>query len=142
MTSQLDLDQGGTQRQLTRRFLGPSVGWFDVPIDSILPITAAGTYNVLVGTTLIEVNVAGAVIINLFSVIAPTVPAGVLPGRFVNAPVTIIDTGGFALANPITINPAGGENIVGLSSIQITSNYGGWTLKPVPPQSGWDIISP
>src|SRR5437899_2021620 len=131
MPSQRDLDQGGTSRAWVRVYLGPTVGWVVAPAGNSLLITAAGTYTIDPSTTLIEVQIAAAVTIILPSAINPSVPAGVLPGLFVGNPVTIVDIGGFAQANPITIQPAtGAENIMGLSQIQITVNYGGFVLLP------------
>jgi hypothetical protein len=42
----VDLDQGGVSRQWSRNYLGPSIGWIDVPWQNLLPVTAAGTYNI------------------------------------------------------------------------------------------------
>lgn len=144
MPSQLDLDQSGTDRQWVRTYMGPTVGWQMLPGLNALPlITTAGTYTILPDTTLIQVNCNGVVIINLPSAIVPSVPAGVLPGLFAKKPITIVDIGGFAQAQPITINPFSvAENIMGLASIQITSNYGAWTLNPSSTQKGWTAISP
>lgn len=130
MTSQTDLDQGGTGRLWVTEYFGPSVGWVRVPVRSVLAITAAGTYTLDLSTTLVQVGVAGAVTINLPSAKNATVPAGVQPGLFAKAPVSIVDTGGQGAAHPITIQPAAGEDIMGLASIQITSNYGGFILYP------------
>lgn len=143
MGSQLDLDQGGTARQWVRTYMGPSVGWVYLPGRNPFLITAAGTYVILPDTTLIEVNVAGAVIIMLPSAIDPGVPAGVLPGDYAKKPITVVDIGGNAQINPITIKPASvAENILGLASISITVNYGGYTLNPSNAQKGWTSISP
>lgn len=142
MSSQLDLDQGGTQRQWVRTYLGPSVGWVYLPGLNLLPtITAAGTYVLLPDTTLVQVNAAGAVIITLPSALNPGVPATTLPALYARKPVTIVDIGGFAQAHPITINPFVGQTIMGLASVQITVNYGAFTLLPNPSGS-WNNISP
>src|SRR5208282_1395388 len=107
MGSQLDLDQGGTSRQWVRTYMGPSIGWVYLPGRNPIPvITAAGTYTMLPDTTLVEVNVAGVVVIILPSALDPGVPAGVLPGLFAKNPITIVDLGGFASTHPITIKPA------------------------------------
>ncbi len=143
MTSQLDLDQGGTFRGWARQWMGPSIGWIMVPLSNILLITTAGTVLILPSTSLVEVNVAGAVILKLPSVIPPSAGAGALPGLFANNPITIVDIGNKAQANPITIQPASGtETIMGLAQIQITVNYGGFTLQPISAQSTWNSISP
>jgi hypothetical protein len=143
MGSQLDLDQGGTARQWVRTYLGPSVGWVYLPGRNPFVITAAGSYTMLPDTTLVEVNVAGAVTVILPTAIDPGVPAGVLPALYAKKPITIVDLGGFAQAHPITIQPASGsENIMGLASIAITVNYGAFTLNPSNAQKGWTNISP
>lgn len=142
MSSQTDLDQGGTNRQLRRQYLGPSMGWIETPAEaaSILSITSAGTYSIDPSTTLITVNVAGSVILNLPKAHTPSVPAQL--GLFVQNPITIVDIGGNATVHPITINPNGSDTIMGLSSIQLSVNYGGYTLKPVDGLNGWSAISP
>ncbi len=144
MSSQTDLDQGGTSRQFVRQYLGPSVGWVTVPAPaaSILTVTAAGTFSVQSSTTLVTVNVAGEVILNLPKAHTPSSGAQALPGLFVQQPIVIIDTGGNAQAHPISIVPLGTETIMGLASISLNSNYGGYTLKPSDALNGWSVISP
>jgi len=137
-----DFDQGGTARQWVRTFMGPTIGWIDLPAVNPVDIIAAGTYAIAPDTTLVRVNVAGAVTIVLPSALNPNVPAVTVPGPYAQSPLTIMDIGGNAQANPITINPASGaENIMGQSSIQITSNYGAYTLKPNNAQAGWTNVS-
>ena len=144
MGSQTDLDQGGTNRQYVKQYLGPSVGWLvtPAPAASILAITAAGTYTVDRSVTLITVNVAGAVTLNLPAAHTPSVGPQAQPGLFVQNPITIVDIGGNATANPITINPNGAETIMGLATISLSVNYGGYTLKPNDSLNGWSSISP
>ena len=132
MPSQTDLDQGGTDREWVKQYLGPTVGWVWVPARNALTITAPGTYTIDLSTNLVRVNVVGAVTIVLPSTIIPTnPPAGALPGVSVRAQITIVDIGGNAAAHPITIQPASvAETIMNLTQIQITSNYGGFILQP------------
>lgn len=138
MPSQTDLDQGGTYREWVRAFLGPSVGSLLIPRRNVLAVKAAGTFVLDPSTSLVEVNVNGVVTIILATAIEPSIPAGAQPGLFAKTPVSIVDTGGFAGAQPITIQPASGtENILGLPSIQITSNYGGFILYPNSTLKGW-----
>jgi hypothetical protein len=138
MPSQTDLDQGGTSRQWDRRYMGPSIGWVYGPVRNILPITAAGTYFLDLSTSLVTVNVVGSVTIILPSTSNPAAGIGAVPGPFVKNPITIVDIGGHAAAFPITIQPfSGSETILGLASIQITSNYGGITLAPNSNNSVW-----
>jgi len=120
------------------------VGWVLVPAPaaSILEITAAGSYDIDPSTTLVTVNVNDDVTINLPAAHTPSAGAQAQPGLFVQNPITIVDTGGFAEAHPITIVPAAGETIVSLAQLSLLVNYGGYTLKPTNELNGWSVISP
>ena len=136
-----DLSVGGVVRTFIRQYMGPSVGWVELPAQNVLPITAGGTYVLSPDVTLVTVNTTGSVTIKLPSAIQPTVPAGVLPGLFGSIPITIVDIGGNATAHPITIQPASvSENIMGLTSISLSVNYGGYTFAPT--AGSWNSISP
>jgi hypothetical protein len=138
MASQLDLDQGGTYRQWERVYLGPSVGWVYTAKRNVLLITAAGTYQLVYGTSLVQVNCAGLVTVTLPSAIDPTVPPSAMPGPYTKTPITIVDIGGNASTYNITINPfSGAENIMGTPSIVVAVDYGGYILFPVSAQMGW-----
>lgn len=140
MSSQLDLDQGGTFRQLERVYLGPSVGWQYIPQQAVLPITAVGTYGLLRGMNLVTINVNGNVVINLPSSKASAAGPQAIPGQWMLNPLAIVDIGGFANANTYTINPAGAELISGLASVRLSSNYGAFLLKPILETGGWNLI--
>jgi hypothetical protein len=135
-----DLDQGGTSREWAQVYLGPSVGWVVGPQQNILPITSAGSFTLDANVSLVNVNVAGAVTINLPAAAYPASGALAQPGLFIKNPIKIIDVGGNAAANPITINPNAGDTIMGLASIQITSNFGGFLLTPNPATRTWNLI--
>jgi hypothetical protein len=138
-----DLDQGGIPRQWGRTYLGPSIGWIVTPAKaSSFTITAAGTYNIDLSTTYVQVNSTGAVTIVLPSALNPLAGVGAVPGPFADLPVVIADVGGNAQAHPITIQPSAGDTIMGLASIQITVNYGGYTLSPNSANRIWNSISP
>lgn len=138
MSSQLDLDQGGTSREWMRTYLGPSVGWVNIPARNLLEITTGSTVTLDPSTNLVHVNVNGAVVIILPPATNPAVPAGALPGPYAKNSVAIVDVGGFAAAHPITIQPISvSETILGLASIQITSNFGGFILYPSNLLRGW-----
>lgn len=137
MTSQTDLDQGGTFRQYSRLWLGPSVGWVPYLQSNVLPVVAAGTASPVIGTTLVTVNVAGLVTIQLFDPIQPSVPAGALPGDYIPSVLTIVDIGGHAATYNITIAAPPGRNIMGLASIQIAEDYGVFALLPNLTTGNW-----
>lgn len=130
MASQLDLDQGGTNRQTHKVYLGPSVGWQEVAWEWVLNVTSGGTTNMLLGSNLVLVNFNGAVTIQLPSFKATSAGAQAIPKQFLILPVVISDIGGFALANNITILPFSGETLSGLSSIKLASNYGSIVIRP------------
>ena len=147
MPSQTDLDQGGTNRQWVNQYLGPTIGWVRTPVRNAYAnsatnatvINAAGTYTLDLATNFVQVAVAGAVTLILPSAVpTPVGVTGAQPGLSVRAPVTIMDVGGFAAAHPITIQPVSvAETIMGLTQIQITSNYGGFILQPASRVPGW-----
>jgi hypothetical protein len=123
--------------------MGPSVGWVRKPIQNILPITAGGTYTIDPSTSLITVNTTGAVTIILPSAVTPSAGAQAQPGLFVQNPITIVDIGGNATAHPITIQRNNSnESVMGLASISLSVNYGGYTLAPNSAQKTWNSISP
>jgi hypothetical protein len=137
-----DTSGGGTFRTLARQYMGPSIGWTELPAQLILPITAAGTYALSPDVTLVTVNVSGAVTIILPSAIQPSQQA-VQPGLMGNLPLTVVDIGGHAQAHPITIQPfSGAETIMGLASVSLGVNFGGFTFAPQPAIPGWNSISP
>lgn len=143
MPSQTDLDQGGTFRQWNKVYMGPSVGFVNVPFQNFLAITAGGTFQLDPSTSFVTVNTTGVVTIKLPAATDPTVPAGAQPGLFSNNPVVIVDVGGNATAHPITIQPISvAETIMGLTQIQITVNFGAYTLSPNSAQRTWNSISP
>ena len=130
-----DLDQGGVSRNWVKTYFGPTVGWVMIQASSILEVTSAGTTNVPAGTTLVTVNVAGSVTLQLAtSIPSPTPP--LQPTAIAGSPLTIVDIGGHATATPITILPAGAQLIMGQASIQITNDYGSFALVPLE-AGGW-----
>lgn len=140
MASQLDLDQGGTFRQWIRAYMGPSVGWVNVPIDAVLNITTTGVKTIARGTSLILINVNAAVTINLPSSKASLAGPQALPGQWVINPVTIVDIGGFAGANLYRINPSAGETISSLAFVDLASPFGTVILNPNLTTGGWNLI--
>ena len=140
MSSQTDLDQGGTFRQWVKVFLGPSVGWQSVPVDAVLNITATGTYTIARGTSLILINVDANVTINLPSSKASVAGPQAIPGQWYINPVTIVDIGGFASSRTYSVVPNGSETISSLSSVQLASAYGSLILNPILATGGWNLI--
>ena len=135
MSAQIDWDRSGVSLQSSRVNLGPSIGWVDVAGGS-LSISAAMALALPFGVALVKVNVAaGAVVLTLPSA------KGVLgiPPSLAIVPVTIVDEGGHAQANPITINAAPGETISGVPSISIATNFATVTLRSNPTDGTWSV---
>jgi hypothetical protein len=132
-----DLDQGGISRQWTNTALGPSVGWTRGAARSVFNITAAGVYSIDLSITDVFVNVAGTVVVNLPSAKNPPAPAITVPGGYVKPNVRILDVGGHATGNPITINAVAGETINGINTQNISTNFGSLILEPTSEGLGW-----
>src|SRR6516225_498337 len=125
----VDLDQssGAITRHWQQVYMGPSIGWLDIPGQNLQPITTAGTYAIDPSINLIEVNVAGAVTIVLPSCQFPAAGPQAQPRLFAANPITVVDVGGNAAANNITIQPNNvTETVMGLASVKIATNYGGF----------------
>lgn len=140
MGSQTDLDQGGTFRQWVRMYMGPSVGFVAVPVDAVLNVSAAGTYTIARGTSLILINVNASVTLNLPSSKASPAGPQAIPGQWVINPVTVVDIGGFASSNTYRIVPFGTETISGLASVDLASDHGSIILNPILATGGWNLI--
>lgn len=141
MGSQLDLDQGGTFRQYSRIWSGPSVGWQTMPIQAILDIKAAGTTALQRWTNLVKLKVsAGVVNIDLPSSKATPQGPQAIPGQWVYNPVVIVDLSGQAgLATTVNVFAFGSELISGLAEIQLAVPYGTLLLEPILDTGGWNL---
>ena len=145
MASQLDLDQGGTNRQTHKVYLGPSVGWVEASWEWVQNIVLGGTTAMGLGTNLVLVNFNGAVSVQLPSFKATSAGAQAIPRQFLILPVVISDVGGFALANPITILPFGSELISGTFNntstlLKLSSNYGSIVIRPDTVNGGGTLL--
>lgn len=124
----VDLDKGGNVLQQSRVYLGPSLGWFTIPTSFITAVQAGGTVILDPTTVLCTVNVEALVTIKLASSLQGPFPPGI--GRQ-GIPVTVADVGGNASSFTITILPLGSDLIDGLTSVQITANFGSFVLTPL-----------
>ena len=141
MSSQTDLDQGGTRRQMQRVYAGPSVGWQYIPQTTVLPITTTGTTTVARGMNMVLVNVNATVSVQLPSSLRSAAGPQAIPGQDLIYPTVVVDAGGFANSTTakITILPAAGETIDGLASITIEAPYGAYVLQPKIETGGWTL---
>ena len=135
-----DLDRGGIPRQWVMARFGPGIGRVRIPLQSRYLVTTVGNIILDPSITVVEVNAPGPVRITLPSANNPVTIAQ--ERLFAKVPVVISDISGAAATNPITILPAAGETIMGLSSLVISTNYGGATLEPSATLLGWNLIAP
>lgn len=140
MGSQQDLDQGGTFRQYTTVWMGPSVGFVRYPFQAVLEVTSAGIVNLLRGTNLIKLNANGNVTLNLPSSKASVQGPQAIPAQWVISAITIVDKGGFASGVTYNIVPFGAELISGLGSVQLAAAYGTIVLEPLLETGGWNLL--
>jgi hypothetical protein len=142
--SQTDLDQGGTFRQVYKVYMGPSVGWVEIPQTSIFPIVSAGSVSIARGTNLITLSVNGNVTIQLPSSLASPAGPQAIPKQWTINPVVIVDIGGFASTNLYNILPFGSELISGTYNntsqiLRLSANYGAFILTPNITAGGWNL---
>ena len=141
MSSQTDLDQGGTFRQIQKVYLGPSVGWVSMPNQTVVSITTVGTTDIARGMNCVLVNVAGLATIQLPSSLASPAGPQAIPNQFSIYNTVVMDLSSLAndSTRKITILPYAGELIDGLASIEIVSPYGAFVLRPLIDTGGWTL---
>jgi len=133
----MDLDQSGNAWQRARTYLGPTLGWLDVQVKPTRFITTAGTYTVAPGDSVIFVNVAGAVTINLPDVRLWVNEYAYQPATGFERAIWIKDLGN-AAAFPIQIVPFGTQKIdKTLATMTIVQNRQLVRLYPFNELDGW-----
>jgi hypothetical protein len=101
------------------------------PYGSVVVTTSGGTYTIpiIAATSFVDNR---DVLINGSGANSVQLPNSSLYG---NASQSIVDIGGTAATDNITILPYSGQTIRGQASLKIATNYGGFTLWPT--TSGW-----
>lgn len=134
------LDQGGSNAQWVRTWLGPTLGWAMLPVMPELIVTTAGAYTAPAFSSRILLNAA------VTSVQLPSVSQwmeATLPLANIAAfdrSLWIKDYAGNAsVGNPITITPAGTDTIDGLASFQISTPNDLIRLYPMTNLVGWYV---
>lgn len=106
-----DLDQSGQSYQQVRAYLGPSLGWVMVRVKPETLIASAGTYTVQPGDSILLVNVAGLVTVQLPDVARWVKETAYNPATGFERAIYVKDYGGNAAAFNITIAPFGTNTI-------------------------------
>jgi hypothetical protein len=136
----VDLDQGGLTYQKTRVYLGPSLGWVEVQVMPSQAITAVGSYTLVAGASMVMVNVAGLVTINLPDVSKWLLEVAYQPATGFERAIWVKDLGGNAAAFNITIHPFGTQKIDNLQQdFTIVQNRQLIRLYPMNDLSGWFV---
>lgn len=135
-----DLDQGGMAWQKARVYLGPTLGWVETQVRPTRNITTGGTTTLAAGDSVVLVNVALAVTINLPDVAQWLKEVAYQPATAFERAIWVKDIGGHAAVNNITITPFGTQTIDNsLASVVINTNLGFSRLYPLNDLSGWFV---
>jgi hypothetical protein len=133
-----DLDQGGQLAQRTRVWMGHSLGWIEQFVRPEVFLTTAQTYVMNPGDSIIHVNVAGSVTVQLPDVGAWLNENYRQPVTGYERAIWIKDLGGNAAAFPITVTPFGSQSIDALlGSFTLISNRALLRLYPIYDLTGW-----
>ena len=108
------------------------LGSFQVPIAVLA--AARVPNNIATGSFTLGATNYGDCLVNFNGSVSITLPSSTLRS---GVPVSVADIGGFCSnARPITLVPAGAEQIIGLSSIALIAAFGGVTIWPIA-SGGW-----
>lgn len=133
-----DTDQGGDYVQWMRVWRGPSLGWSMVQIKPPQSITAAGTTTLTAGSSIVLVNVAGLVTVNLPDVSKWLQESANQPSNAFEGAIWIKDFGGNAAAFNITVHPFTAQKIDNLAQdFVIVQNRQLLRLYPLNDLTGW-----
>jgi hypothetical protein len=117
----MDLDQSGRGFQRVRTYLGPSLGWVDELVQPSTEIKTGGTYKIAPGDSVILVNVAAPVSIQLPDVIDWMQQPAYQPATASDRSITIKDFGGNAGNFNIVVSPFGQQFIDNIQSSMVIS---------------------
>jgi hypothetical protein len=133
-----DLDKSGHGFQRVRTYLGPSLGWVDELVGPSTLIKTAGTYNVQPGDSLILVEVAAGVQINLPDVRQWVQQTAYQPATGFDRSITIKDLGGNAANFNIIVAPFSQQYIDDIQNALVMATARA-TIKLIPliDLSGW-----
>jgi len=135
-----DLDKGGFGFQRVRTYLGPTLGWKDELVSPSTDITTGGIHVVQPGESLLLVEVAAPVQINLPDVVKWFKQAGDQPATVFERSITIKDLGGNAANFNIVVNPFGQQAIDNIqTSLVISEARANVKLIPLLDMSGWIV---
>lgn len=134
----MDQDQGGHGFQRVRTYLGPSLGWVEELVQPTTHLTTAGVYVVQPGDSVILVDVAAGVTIDLPDVRTWMQQTAYQPGTAFDRSLTIKDFGGNASNFNIVIAPFGQQTLDNIAtSIVVSVSRSTVKLLPLNNLTGW-----
>lgn len=116
-----DLDKSGYGFQRVRTYLGPSLGWVDEIVQPATSITVGGTHTVQPGESLLLVDVAATVTIQLPDVVKWMQQTGGQPATGFDRSITVKDIGGNANNFNIIVAPFGQQTIDNIQQSTVIS---------------------
>lgn len=136
----MDLDKGGFGFQRVRTYLGPSLGWVDELVQPSVDITTGGVHVVQPGESLLLVEVAAAVIIQLPDVVRWMQQTAYQPATGFDRSITVKDQGGNAANFNIIVAPFGQQAIDNIQQSTIISTARAVVrFVPLIDLSGWSL---
>lgn len=135
-----DLDQSGRGYQRVRTYLGPSLGWKEEFVLPATDILVGGTYVVQPGDTLLLVEVAAIVTIQLPDVRQWVQQNANQPATGFERTITVKDLGGNAANFNIIVAPFGQQAIDNLQqALVLATARANVKLIPLIDMSGWIV---
>jgi hypothetical protein len=135
-----DLDQSGHGYQRVRAYLGPSLGWKEEFVLPTTDVTVGGTYTVKPGDSVLLVEVAAIVTIQLPDVREWVQQHANLPATGFERSLTVKDLGGNAANFNIVIAPFGQQSIDNLhQALVLATARANVKLLPLIDMSGWIV---
>ena len=135
-----DLDQSGHSYQRVRTYLGPSLGWTEEFVQPTTDIRTGGTYVVKPGDSLLLVDVAAIVTIQLPNVVDWVQQNSYQPATGFERAISVKDLGGNAHNFNIIIAPFGQQAIDNLQQALVLSTArANVKMIPLNDMSGWTV---
>lgn len=135
-----DLDKGGRGFQRVRTYLGPSLGWTDEYVQPSVEVETGGIYVVKPGDSLILVNAAAGVVIQLPDVVSWVQQTANQPATGFDRGITVKDIGGNAANFNIVVAPFAGQTLDNIQQqLVISANRAVVRFVPLIDLTGWVV---
>jgi hypothetical protein len=135
-----DLDKSGYGFQRVRTYLGPSLGWVDELVQPSTHITTGGIHVVLPGESMLLVDVAATVTIQLPDVVKWMQQTAYQPATGFERSISVKDIGGNAANFNIVVAPFGQQTIDNVqASIVMSTARANVRLVPLIDLTGWAV---